>query len=126
MGIRSLLVSVRLNDSTYLASSVSAHLQAVESAQMCAYTHTLTHVTLYLLLVFYYYYFHFYLHLLSYLSLRICDFLTHSQCVCVVFLSILYSVPLSMKKRCPSSQSATRIDALSLQIKRWRGADLMA
>lgn len=64
MGIKSLIVSVRLNDSTLLASSVSADSLAVESAWTCAHTHLCTH---YLLLIFAScsYYFLFNLHVFS-------------------------------------------------------------
>lgn len=83
MGIRSLIVSVRLNDSTYFASSLSAFLQTVESAQACTHTHThLEHTTIcnsYLLLVLVISMFAFIF--CPVLHLRIHDFMTHGWCL---------------------------------------------
>lgn len=131
MGIGSLIVSVRLNDSTYSASSVSAHLFAFESAQTCALTHSHTHPYIitksYLLLVLIISTFVFILCpiLLLFEPDWTCDFMTHCPCICAVSLwlhaamlqSVLSSNPVFMDKGCPGFQSPWYVEALSFQRK---------
>lgn len=86
----SLIVDVRLNDSTNLVSSVSTHLLAVESAQTCAHTHSYTRTIinscLLLVLIISTFVFIFcpILHLFE--SDWICDFMTHCPCMCAMSL----------------------------------------
>lgn len=112
MGIGPLIVRVRLNDSTYLASSSTAHTLMIKSAQ----THTHSHVCIIIMI---------YLCLLLLPHRALSPFsprrVTHWLYMCAMSLwlhtaavqSILFSMPVFMNKGCPRFHFARYVEALS-------------
>lgn len=125
--------SLRLNDLTYLASSVSAYLLASICTDVCTYTHI--HYSLFLLLVLIIspFDFVFFPILILFEPGGIRDFMTHCPLyVCDVTVTShghasVHSVfkDMFMNKGCPSVQSARYVEALSFQRKTWQEAGSM-
>lgn len=123
-GMRSLIVSVRLNDSTYLASSVSAHLLTLESPQTCAHTHSHNiHIIIPTCLL-----------LVLIIAILVLDTWLYDTLHCMFAMSLrlhghasVHSAlkPVFMNKGCPRFQSTRYVQALPFQTKNVSRADVM-
>lgn len=113
MGTGPLIVRVWLNDSTYLASSLTAHMLMIKSAQTPTHTHS--HVHYYNDLPFGCYCCHIGLCPCSLLDVWRIDYI----CAMSLWLhtaavrSILFSMPVFMNKGCPRFHFARYVEALS-------------
>lgn len=114
MGIGPLIVRVWLNDSTYLASSLTAHMLMIKSAQTPTHTHS--HMCIIIMI-------YLWLLLLPHRALSLFSprCVTHWLYMCAMSLwlhtaavqSILFSMPVFMNKGCPRFHSARYVEALS-------------